>query len=131
MELENNLEKKEELHQYLEKRVKENFIESLQNYVDQLKKTVNCQDIILQEHITIDRIEENIAICELADGSMIEIAKKDFPYEIKQGDVIKIEFCYQQGKQTEMKLLEKDEQEKLRRIELVKEKMNQIKNNLP
>lgn len=129
MDLEQEKEQQVNLNHYLEKRVKENFIESLQQYVDQIKEEINQQEINLKEHIAIDRIEENIAICELSDGSMIEIPKKEFPYEVKEGDVIKVEFHYQDGKQTNMKILEKDEEEKLRRIQIIKEKMEQIKNN--
>ena len=130
MDLEQEKQQQVNLNNYLEKRIKENFIESLQEYVDQIKDKVNQPEIKLKEHIAIDRIEENIAVCELSDGSMIEISKQKFPYEVKQGDIIKIEFFYSDGKQTSINILGKDEAEKLRRIQLVKEKMNNIKNNL-
>lgn len=130
MELDNNIENNQQLNNYLEKRIKENFIESLQEYVEQIKEKVNQPEIKLKEYIAIDRMEENVAICELSDGSMIDILKERFPYEIKQGDIIKVEFCYEEGKQISMNILEKDDEEKLRRIQLVKEKMNKIKNNL-
>jgi len=130
MDLEQEKQQQVNLYNYLEKRIKENFIESLQEYVDQIKEKVNQPEIKLKEHIAIDRIEENIAVCELSDGSMIEILKDKFPYEVRQGDIIKVEFCYRDGKQTSINILGKDEDEKLRRIQLVKEKMNKIKNNL-
>jgi len=130
MDLEQEKQQQLNLYNYLEKRIKENFIESLQEYVDQIKEKVNQPEIKLKEHIAIDRIEENIAVCELSDGSMIEILKDKFPYEVRQGDIIKVEFCYREGKQTSINSLGKDEDEKLRRIQLVKEKMNKIKNNL-
>lgn len=128
MNLEQEREQQVNLNNYVEKRIKEDFIESLQEYVDQIKEKVNGQEIKLKEHIAIDRIEENIAVCELADGGMIEIPKENFPYQIKQGDIVKVEFHYKDGSQTSMNILEKDDEEKQRRIQLVREKMNKMKN---
>ena len=128
MDLEQEREQQVNLNNYVEKRIKEDFIESLQEYVDQIKERVNEQEIKLKEHIAIDRIEENIAVCELADGGMIEIPKEKFPYQIKQGDIVKVEFCYKDGSQTSINILEKDDEEKQRRIQVVKEKMNKMKN---
>lgn len=130
MELEHEKQKENTITEYMEKRAKENLIASLQNYVESLKENINQQEIKLVEHMAIDRITEKIAVCELADGSMIEIPKKEFPYEITSGDIVKVEFSYKQGRQSAMKILEKDEEEKLKRIQAVKEKMNQIKNRL-
>lgn len=130
MDLEQEKEQQVNLNHYLEKKIRENFIESLQQYVDQIKEGINQQEIKLKEHIAIDRMEENIAVCELSDGSTIDVLKEKFPYEIKPGDVIQVEFCYKEGKQTRINILKKDEEEKLRRIQMVKEKMEKIKNNL-
>lgn len=128
MELENNVnENKRNLQEYIEKRAKENLIESLQNYVDQVKKNINETQIKLQEDITIDRIEDNIVICELSDGTMLDIPKERFPYEVKEQDVIKVEFIYDQGRQVNLQILEKDEEERLRRIQIMQEKMRQIR----
>lgn len=38
----------------------------------------------------IDRIENNIAVCELENGEMLDVKISALPKEIKEGDVIKL-----------------------------------------
>lgn len=42
----------------------------------------------MKEYIVIDRIEQNIAICEKEDGTFIEIEKEKLPNEIEEGDCL-------------------------------------------
>ena len=130
MELENNMEEKQQLDNYIEKKVQETLAESLENYLETLKKGDNKKEITIKDYISIDRIEGEFAVCELSDGSMMDIHKNEFPYSIEEGDIIKIEFKYETGEKKEYKILEKDEEEKLRRIQTLKEKMQKIKNHL-
>ena len=130
MELENNMEEKQQLDNYIEKKVQETLAESLENYLETLKKGDNKKEITIKDYISIDRIEGEFAVCELSDGSMMDIHKNEFPYSIEEGDIIKIEFKYETGEKKEYKILEKYEEEKLRRIQTLKEKMQKIKNHL-
>lgn len=38
----------------------------------------------------IDRIENNIAVCELENGEMLDVKMSALPKGIKEGDVIKL-----------------------------------------
>lgn len=38
----------------------------------------------------IDRIENNIAVCELENGEMLDVKISALPKEIKEGDVINL-----------------------------------------
>ena len=128
MELNNNqLENNQQLDNYIEKKVKETLIESLENYVENLKKGEVPKEITINDYISIDRIEGNIAVCELSDGTMLDINKNEFKFSVTEGDIIKVELKYENGKQKEYTILEKDEEEKIRRIQAIKEKMDKIK----
>ena len=37
---------------------------------------------------SIDRIEENIAVCEDDDGNVLKLSVDDLPPEIREGDII-------------------------------------------
>ena len=126
MELNNNLEN-QQLDNYIENKVKETLIESLENYVENLKNNKTQKEITIKDYMSIDRIEDNIAVCELSDGTMLDINRNEFKFNIEEGDIIKVELKYEEGKQKEYKILEKDEEEKLRRIQAIKEKMDKIK----
>ena len=127
MDLNNQLENNEQLDNYIENKVKETLIESLENYVENLKNNDKQKEITIKDYMSIDRIEGDIAVCELSDGTMLNINKNEFKFNIAEGDIIKVELKYEEGKQKEYKILEKDEEEKLRRMQAVKEKMDKIK----
>lgn len=127
MDLNNQLENNEQLDNYIENKVKETLIQSLENYVEKLKKGDIAKKIIINDYMSIDRIEGNIVVCELSDGTMMDIYINEFKFGIKEGDIIKVELKYEDGKQKEYTILEKDEEEKLRRIQALKEKMDKIK----
>ena len=127
MNLNNNLENNQQLDNYIENKVKETLIEALENHVENLKKGEVQKEITIKDYMSIDRIEGDIAVCELSDGTILDINKNEFKFNIAEGDIIKVELKYKEGKQTEYKILEKDEEEKLRRIQAVKQKMDKIK----
>ena len=40
---------------------------------------------------TVDRIENNIIVCEDENGELCEIVREEYMHEIKEGDIIKKE----------------------------------------
>lgn len=42
-------------------------------------------------NVIIDRFEENYAVCEKEDRTMMDIKKNDLPSEAKEGDVLNID----------------------------------------
>ena len=76
--------------------------------------------------LSIDRFEGNIAVCELENGEMINISKEKFPYSIIEGDVINVEVIYNGTQISDVKIYEKNEQEKQRRQQIIREKMSKI-----
>lgn len=74
----------------------------------------------MEETLVVDRIENNIAICENRNnGKIIEIDVSKLPKEIKEGTVLK----YQNG----IYNIDLEEQKKIE--ERIKEKMENIWNN--
>jgi len=41
-------------------------------------------------NIVIDRFEANYAVCEMEDGTMVDVPKQLIPTEAKEGDVLHI-----------------------------------------
>lgn len=122
-----NLEKEVENNQEIIKNRKEreNFIESIQNYAKEMEKK---QDVKLIDTASIDRIEGEIAVCELLDGNMVDIPVANIPFSIKDGDILKVELNYKDGKIDKLTVLEKDEEERKRRVEYIQKKVKEIRN---
>lgn len=76
---------------------------------------------------SIDRFEGDIAVCELENGEMIDILKDKFQYEVEAGDVINVEVFYEEGKILDVIVHEKNEEEKQRRLQIIKEKLERLK----
>lgn len=68
-----------------------NIQKFLQNFINQLAERLQK----MEEVIVVDRIENNIAVCENREnGKMKEISLEDLPKEIKEGTILK----WQNGK---------------------------------
>lgn len=76
--------------------------------------------------ISIDRLEGEYAVCELEDGKMINIEKSKFIYPIEEGDIINIELEYKEGNISDIKIYEKNEEEKQRRLQIIQERLKRI-----
>ena len=87
----------------------------------------NLKIIEIGDMGAIDSIEDEIVRCELLDGNMLEISKKNFKYDIEEGDIINLKLTYKEGRLEKIDILDKNNEEKLLRIQMMKEKMKQIK----
>ena len=76
--------------------------------------------------LSIDRFEDNIAVCELESGEMVNIARDRFPYSVTTGDIINVEVIYNGTQISDVKIFDKNEQEKQRRQQIIREKMSKI-----
>lgn len=123
-----NIQNREELSSYIDKKVKENLMQSLEKYIENLKEDLTGEHIVMKEFASIDRIEENIAVCELSDGTMLDIPTTSFGFDISQGDIINLEISYKEGNIEKIVINGKDEEEKQRRLDLINQKLNEIRN---
>ena len=120
-DIENIVSATEDMSRHIQEKIKENFIDSMEKYV-------NTNDITIKDVASIDRIEENkFAVCELLDGNMVDIPLEDFKYDVKSGDCINVEITYKDGKIDKIDVKDKNEEERQRRIELVEEKIKKLK----
>ncbi len=120
-DIENIVSATEDMSRHIQEKIKENFIDSMEKYV-------NTNNITIKDVASIDRIEEDrFAVCELLDGNMVDIPLKDFKYDVKSGDCINVEITYKEGKIDKVYVKDKNEEEKQRRIELVEEKIKKLK----
>ena len=78
---------------------------------------------------SIDRFEGDYVVCELEDGKMIDILKSKIPYEVKEGDVINVEIQYQSGRVLNIVIHGKNDEEKYRRLQIIKERLKRINKN--
>ncbi|MBP3503222.1 MAG: DUF3006 domain-containing protein [Clostridia bacterium] len=89
---------------------------NLENFIQSILKELN----LMEETLVVDRIEENIAVCEnRKSGKIIEIDISKLPKGIKEGNVLK----YEKG----IYKIDIEEQKKIE--ERIKEKMKNIWNN--
>ena len=111
----------EDMSRHIQEKIKENFIESMEQYV-------STNEVTIKDIASIDRIEENkFAVCELLDGKMVDIPLQEFKYEVKPGDVINLEIKYKNGEINKITVKDKNEEERQRRIELVQERIKKLK----
>lgn len=121
-----NLDREKEISksELMSKKENQNLIESIKNYIENLEKRENVKMI---DTASVDRIENNIAVCELLNGKIVNISTEKIPFSIKEGDVLKLDITYKNGKIVEIEVKEKDEQEKRIREEWIKNKIKEIK----
>lgn len=89
---------------------------NLEKFIQSILKEIK----LMEETLVIDRIENNIAVCENRETrEIIEIDVSKLPKEIKDGTVLK----YEKGKYS----IDLEEQKKIE--DRIKEKMRNIWNN--
>lgn len=124
MELENH-----QIQKDLEFIVDKQLEQTKQNLMDSMKEYLEKGQIKIQDCISIDRIEGEIAVSELSNGEMLNIPLDKFKDTIESGDVVNVQLIYQEGSIQKVVIQEKNEEEKARRLEIIKQKMEKIKQN--
>lgn len=104
--------------------MKNDFLKSLENFLSSNGKEIN-----MIETATIDRIEDNFAVCELSDKSMINVPLDKFNFEICESDVVKLNLTYENGNVSNIDVISKDDNEKNLRQNIINEKFNKLKNS--
>lgn len=127
MELDENLEKGNEVYNTWNKHINEKLQENLKNAIKH-RNGENLEEIIIEDMGSVDSIEDGIVRCEILDGSMIELDKMDFKYEIEEGDIVNLKLTYKEGKIVNVEILDKNEEEKRIRLKIMKEQINKIRN---
>ena len=81
----------------------------------------------MKDLATVDRIEGDYAVCELLDGSMVDIPVKDFREKVSEGDIFDLEVTSGNGKLNYNIQKKNLEEMEIRRKRML-EKLNKIKN---
>lgn len=92
-----------------------------------LQKFLEKGEIRMQDLASIDRIEEEYAVCELSDGNMVDIPLKDFKEIVSEGDIFDLEIIYKEGCKI-YNVKGKNVNEMNLRREKILEKLNKIQN---
>lgn len=120
-DIDNIVSATEDMSRHIQEKIKENFIESMEQYV-------KTNEVTIKDIAAIDRIEEDkFAVCELLDGKMVNIPLEQFKYDVKSGDVINIEVIYKNGEINKIEVKDKNEEERQRRIQLIQERIQKLK----
>ena len=120
-DIENIVNATEDMSRHIQEKIKENFVEAMEQYVQ-------TNEVTIKDIAAIDRIEENkIAVCELLDGKMVDIPLEKFKYDVTSGDVINLEITYKNGEINKIEVKEKNEEERQRRIKILQEKLDKLK----
>lgn len=88
--IKNLLDQQKNVENTLENQKDENGIFNfLHNFIKELGDYLNNMSNIKENTFVVDRIENNVAVCENRDtGKMVEIPVEKLPQEIKDGTVI-------------------------------------------
>ena len=71
-DIENIVNATEDMSRHIQEKIKENFVEAMEQYVQ-------TNEVTIKDIAAIDRIEENkFAVCELLDGKMVDIPLEKF-----------------------------------------------------
>ncbi len=125
MELDENLERKNNIEKTWESHINEKLQESLKKAIkhrDGAKEEIEIEDMG-----AIDSIEDEIVKCEILNGDMLEIPQDKFKYNIEEGDIINLKLTYKEGNLIHIDVLDKNEEEKRIRIKMIQEKINKIR----
>lgn len=126
MELNDRLEKFNSITDKWNEHISKQIAEKLKTVVKRVDND-NIEIVEIGDIGSIDSIEDGIIKCEILDGSMIEIPKEQFVYEVEEGDIINLKLTYKERKLKKIDILDKNNEEKLYRIQMMKEKMSKIR----
>ena len=88
----------------------------------------NINEIEIDDMGAIDRIEDGVVSLEILNGTMLEVQKDKFNYDIEEGDIINLKLTYKNGNLADVEVLDKNEEEKRIRLKLMQEKIRRIRN---
>ena len=98
------------------------FLQSLENFLSNGGK-----DIKMIETATVDRIENDFAVCELSDKSFLNIPLSKFNFDISESDIVKLNLTYENGKISEVSVISKDDNEQQIRQKLIQDKFQSLR----
>ena len=127
MELNEEIEEKSKGLENWNEHIRKHIQENLQNALRK-RNNENVDIIEIGDIGAIDSIEDGIVRLEILDGSMIEVKKDKFEYDVQEGDVINLKLTYKEGKIEIIDILDKNDEEKLVRIQMMQDKLRQIRN---
>lgn len=129
MEIEEELEKTEDVFKTWDKHINEKIGENLKNAIKHRKQD-NTNEIQIEDIGAIDSIEDGVVRCEILNGEMLDIPKGDFKFDIQEGDVVNLKLTYKDGKLIKTEVLSKNEEEKQLRLKMMREQINRIRKKI-
>ena len=122
-ELKNDIIEKKELTTWEQRK----FEKMNNNFLEAIKRREMKGEILMKDLATVDRIEGDYAVCELLDGSMVNIPVKDFKEKVSEGDIFDLEVKPVGGKLSYNVEKKNIEEMEIRRQKIL-EKLNKINN---
>lgn len=98
------------------------FLQSLENFLSNRGK-----DIKMIETATVDKIENNFAVCELSDKSFLNIPLSKFNFDVSESDIVKLNVTYENGKISNVAVISRDDNEKEIRQKLIQDKFQSLR----
>lgn len=126
MNLDEELEKTNDITKTWRAHINEKMSENLKKAIKH-RNNENTEEIEIDDMGAIDSIEDGIVKLEILDESMIEIKENEFKYGIEEGDVINLKLTYKEGKLNKIEILDKNEEEKMLRVKMIREKMKRLR----
>jgi hypothetical protein len=122
-ELKNDIIIPKTLEELRNDKLSDRFMESAKNFLENKKNG----EIRMSDLAVVDRIEGNYAVCELLDGTIVDISIERFKEKPLEGDIFNIELIFKSGK-VQYNIGEKNIVEMENRRKLILEKLNKIRN---
>lgn len=129
MEIENEIEKTEDIMKAWDKHINEKIGENLRNAIKHRNKD-NTSEIEIDDIGAVDSIEDGIVRCEILNGEMLDLPKGDFKFDVQEGDVLNLKLTYKEGKLIKTDILGKNEEEKQLRIKMMREEIKRIRKKM-
>lgn len=126
MELEKDLNNGNDIVRTWKEHVNQVMVDHLKNAIKHRDEN-NIEEIEIGDMGAIDSIEGEIVRCEILNGDMLELPKREFKYDIEEGDVVNLKLTYKEGKLTKTEILDKNDEEKRLRINMMMKKIRKIK----
>lgn len=126
MELEKDLKNTNDIAKTWKDHINEKIAEHLKNAIKHRDEN-NVEEIEIGDMGAIDSIEDGIVKCEILNGEMLELKKENFKYDIEEGDVVNLKLTYKEGSLVKTEILDKNDEEKRLRINMMMEKMRKIR----
>lgn len=126
MDLDKELNNTNDIVRTWKEHINQVMVEHLKNAIKHRDEN-NIEEIEIGDMGAIDSIEDGVVKCEILNGDMLELPKKDFKYDIEEGDVVNLKLTYKEGSLVKTEILDKNDEEKRLRINMMMEKMRRIR----